>query len=108
MKLGSYVKHIRNNGVYSQYRSELVNVGFEWDPGYLDFLKLYRAIQHYKIIHGDVDITIRFRIDNTTNNGAWPKEFWNISLGESVYGSRTNQASYSNIVSATSNCSQGL
>jgi hypothetical protein len=61
MKLGFNVKNIRNNGYYSDHRVKLEELGFIYDAvSYVQFAKIYSALEVYKAVHGDLLVPFKF------------------------------------------------
>jgi hypothetical protein len=84
LKLGYIVNNIRYNNAYKQYRLELEEMGFDYDPQLIlygwDLVE--RALQAYKERVGHLCVPRKFAIPN--NDASWPKELWGMKLGNAV------------------------
>ena len=92
MKLGLTVNNIRNNGTYSAYRTELEEMGFDFDPqstGRHGWENVKRALLAYKSLRGDLLVRQSFVIPE---NADWPEDLWGMNLGLTVYSIRNNGA----------------
>jgi hypothetical protein len=94
MQLGSVVGNIRNQNTYSKHRSELEEMGFNFETQSTGhgWDKVQKALLTYKDIHGDLLVLRSYIIPK--DDERWSRELWGIRLG-SVVSSIRNCLSYS-------------
>ena len=93
IKLGCVVSNIRNNGQYSTYRSELEEMGFNFDSqrAAYGWETVKHALLTYKSLYGDLLVPLAFVIPTSRD---WPEELWDMNLGIAVSNIR-NDGQYS-------------
>ena len=89
IKLGCVVSNIRNNGQYSTYRSELEEMGFNFDSqrAAYGWETVKHALLTYKSLHGDLLVPQVFVIPKTRD---WPEDLWDMKLGIIVSNIRSH------------------
>ena len=89
MKLGRVVSNIRNNGQYSTNRTELEEMGFNFDSqrAAYGWETVKRALLTYKSLYGNLLVPKRFVIPK---GGDWLEDLWDMKLGRVVSNIRNN------------------
>ena len=93
MQLGATASHIRSNGSYSTFKSQLEEMGFSFDSQTTahGWEKVSRALLTYKSLHQDLRVPYDFVIPNGRD---WAEDLWSMKLGVTVANIR-NQGCYS-------------
>jgi hypothetical protein len=90
MKLGSVVNNIRNNNACSDYKDELVQMGFDFERQRRGWKKVEKALLKYRELQGDLLVPFKFAIPS--DDDRWPADLWGMKLGSVVHTIRNNNA----------------
>jgi hypothetical protein len=81
--LGEIVNNIRNHNSYLEFKAKLLAIGFHYGHmKYFVFQKIFRAIQRYNQLHGNVEVPDKYVISSDTKD--FDEEFWGMKLGRIV------------------------
>lgn len=86
MKFGLLVRNIRRGRSYTSMREELEAMGLDYTLHHKYFGKelVLTALNHYKEIHGDLNVKVSFCVPVDGKREGWPEEVWGMKLGSTV------------------------
>lgn len=86
MKFGLLVRNIRRGRSYTSMREELEVMGLDYTLHHKYFGKelVLAALNHYKEIHGDLNVKVSFCVPVDGKRQGWPEEVWGMKLGSTV------------------------
>ena len=84
LKLGALVKTIRAGQQYSNYKEELIALGFVFSRqrNAIGWVATKLALETYMSIHGNLQVPQKFKVPHSSLD--WPEMTWGIALGCSV------------------------
>jgi hypothetical protein len=88
-KLGRMLKQVLRSGEFSQHREELEELGLKYKESMkiYPFIDIYKALQAYKAIHGDLLVPHKFVVPRDVEE-EYPVETWGMNLGRIVMNIR--------------------
>jgi hypothetical protein len=91
MNIGSIANNIRNLGTFSNYKTELTEMGFVYDLKRFKWERIKRALLHCngRSRTGELGLDIQFVIPESAE---WPEDLWGMRLGSVAYNIRYNNA----------------
>jgi hypothetical protein len=85
MRLGKVVQTLRA-GRRLDKKDDLISIGFCYDLSQSKYTSVRVALMSYKSIHSNLFVPRHFKVPH---NEAWPKESWNLNLGNLVTNIRS-------------------